>query len=52
MNPPLELRDYFALKILEVLLAIPTEENSTIEAEAFAKSAYEMADIMLKIREL
>ena len=47
----LTLRDYFALEILGTLLAIPTKENSMVEAEAFAESAYEMADAMLKTRE-
>jgi hypothetical protein len=44
------LRDYFAAKAAQGILASPTT-NPTAECLAIAAAAYEMADAMLKARE-
>ena len=44
------LRDYFAAKAMQGILASPTTDP-TSDSLAIAKAAYEMADDMLKARE-
>jgi hypothetical protein len=45
-NKGMTLRDYFAAKAMEGLLA-----NDNIDAQQIAKAAYIMADAMLKARD-
>jgi hypothetical protein len=43
-------RDYFAAKAIQGMLACPTQPQSG--PDMYAKDAYEVADAMLKVREL
>lgn len=45
----MELRDYFAAKAMQGLISDP---NCRGDKDTFAKIAYEMADAMMKAREL
>ena len=47
--PGMTLRDYFAAKAMEGMLACPTQPQSG--PDMYAKDAYEIADAMLKARE-
>lgn len=48
-RPGMTLRDYFAAKAMQAMLAHP-ESSDTAEPERFAYAAYTMADAMLKAR--
>jgi hypothetical protein len=43
------LRDYFAAKAMQGMLACPVQPQS--DADMYARDAYELADAMLKARE-
>lgn len=47
-NPGMTLRDYFAAKVLQGLIADPSWNGLT--TGSVAATAYEVADIMLKAR--
>jgi hypothetical protein len=47
-NPGMTLRDYFAAKVLQGLLASGLDQPKF----EFARKSYEMADAMLKAREV
>ena len=54
MQPGMTLRDYFAAKAMQGMLANPNQDYAplTIKAqEAVVAGAYEMSDAMLKARE-
>lgn len=46
----MDLRDYFASKAMQGMLASPNCPTE-IEANSFSKNAYAMADAMMKARE-
>lgn len=45
------LRDYFAAKALETVVAYPQEDTQHWTPENFAAHAYEVADAMLRARD-
>jgi hypothetical protein len=45
----MDLRDYFAAKVLQALLTTDTIPHNNLSV--YSKAAYEMADAMMKIRE-
>ena len=45
------LRDYFAARVMNGLLANAEEGNSLVDKNRLAQWSYEMADAMLKARE-
>ena len=49
-DPGMDLRDYYAAKAMQGFLT--AEYASTYRPEVWAKDAYEMADAMLKAREV
>jgi len=52
VEPGMSLRDYFAAKALSHSLARETDSNGTTFIDHAARNAYEIADAMLKAREL
>lgn len=51
MSHGMSLRDYFAAKAMQAILAHP-ESDATKPSYVFAKAAYQVADAMMKERDL
>lgn len=45
------LRDYFAAKAMNALLAVQLKNERSAESETIAQASYRMADAMLKVRQ-
>jgi hypothetical protein len=46
------LRDYFAAAVVDSIIRRSTADIGFVGAETFARTAYELADAMLKAREV
>jgi hypothetical protein len=50
-NTGMDLRDYFAIKYVNGIISNPNFD-ATLSFDEVAKNGYEMADAMMKVREL
>jgi len=49
-NDGMDMRDYFAAKAMQAMIAHP-DSRDDVAADVYAKGAYVMADAMMKARE-